>query len=377
MTVARGSFSVFRLAIAAAHGMKHPATEYRKRNTNKRLSMSDESHHEKELGGKLLSSVSRSFYLTLKALPRELREPISLAYLLARTADTMADTAEVPPSVRLDCLSRFAVIIQSDATDGVQDLARTLAADFSPHQKDAAEAVLMQRMPDAIAWLHAMSGARLTAIRDVLRPIIHGQQLDIQRFPGEGSFHSLHTAAELNEYTYLVAGCVGEFWTKLCFTELPSAFAPGVTLEQASAWGIAFGKGLQLVNILRDLGKDARLGRCYLPDEEWSLRGIRLDQVQANPVVLRPEWQAWLQRCERYLREALTYVQNLQHGKLRYATALPLLLAVKTVCQLRRASDADLLAGVKISRMDVAKVLLEATLHNSPAGLTKLFEKWA
>ena len=341
--------------------------------------MSDESHHEKELGGKLLSSVSRSFYLTLKALPRELREPISLAYLLARTADTMADTAEVPAATRMDCLSRFDTIIQSAANEdeAVQELARTLAADFSPHQKDAAEAVLMQRMPDAIAWLRTMEGARLTAIRDVLKPIIHGQQLDIQRFPGEGSFHSLHTAQELDEYTYLVAGCVGEFWTKLCFTELPAAFAPGVTLEQASAWGIAFGKGLQLVNILRDLGKDARLGRCYLPDEEWLPRGISLAQVEINPAVLRPEWQAWLQRCDRHLREALTYVQNLRHGKLRYATALPLLLAVKTAAQLRTASDAELIAGVKISRMDVAKVLFEATLHNSPEGLTRLFEKWA
>ena len=54
--------------------------------------MSDETHHERELGGQLLAAVSRSFYLTLKALPKELREPISLAYLLARTADTIADT---------------------------------------------------------------------------------------------------------------------------------------------------------------------------------------------------------------------------------------------------------------------------------------------
>ncbi len=341
--------------------------------------MSDESHHEKELGGKLLSSVSRSFYLTLKALPRELREPISLAYLLARTADTMADTAEVPSAIRMDCLSQFDAIIQSDASDenAVQSLARMLATDFSPHQKDAAEATLMQRVQDAIAWLRTMDGARLRAIRDVLQPIIHGQQLDIQRFPGEGSLHSLHTAQELDEYTYLVAGCVGEFWTKLCFSELPDAFTPGVTLEQASAWGIAFGKGLQLVNILRDLGKDACLGRCYLPEEEWLPLGISLDQVQANPAVLRPVWTAWLHRCESLLGEAMLYVQNVQHGKLRYATALPLLLAVKTVAQLRTASDADLVAGVKISRMDVAKVLLDATLHNSPAGLTKLFGKWS
>lgn len=338
--------------------------------------MSDESHHEKELGGKLLASVSRSFYLTLKALPRELREPISLAYLLARTADTMADTAEVPATVRMDCLARFDAIIQSLDDAAVAGLSATLATDFAPHQTDAAEAVLMWRVKDAVAWLQTMSGARLLAIRDVLKPIIHGQQLDIQRFPGNGGLQSLKTAAELEEYTYLVAGCVGEFWTRLCFSELPEAFEPRVTVDQACAWGIAFGKGLQLVNILRDLGKDARLGRCYLPEEEWQPLGITLEQIRGNPAVLRNVWQAWLPRCEARLREGLSYVQNVRHAKLRYATALPLLLAVKTVAQMRHASDAGLLAGVKVSRMDVAKVLLETTLHNTPAGLTKLFEKW-
>ena len=289
----------------------------------------------------------------------------------------MADTGEVPAETRMECLSQFAAIIQSDHRDddAVRRLGAVLAADFSPHQEDAAEAVLMQRVHDAIAWLHTMDGARLAAIRDVLKPIIHGQQLDIQRFPGDG-LRSLQTAQELDDYTYLVAGCVGEFWTKLCFSEMPGAFKPGVTLEQASAWGIAFGKGLQLVNILRDLGKDARLGRCYLPQDEWQSLGMLLAHIEASPVVLRPVWTIWLHRCEMHLRDALLYVQNLDHAKLRYATALPLLLAVKTAAHLRKASDAELLAGVKVSRMDVAKVLLEATLHNSPEGLTRLFSKW-
>jgi len=39
----------------------------------------------------VLKGVSRSFYLTLRVLPKKLREPIGLAYLLARTADTLTD----------------------------------------------------------------------------------------------------------------------------------------------------------------------------------------------------------------------------------------------------------------------------------------------
>ena len=92
--------------------------------------MSDESHHERELGGQLLASVSRSFYLTLKALPRELREPISLAYLLARTADTIADTASVPAQVRIECLNDFESLVQSSNDEVKARLSSRIATDF-------------------------------------------------------------------------------------------------------------------------------------------------------------------------------------------------------------------------------------------------------
>jgi farnesyl-diphosphate farnesyltransferase len=337
--------------------------------------MSEESHHEKELGGKLLASVSRSFYLTLKALPRELREPISLAYLLARTADTIADTAQVPARIRLDCLRQFNTMVQVPVRDreAEQALAVVLAADFCPHQTDPAEATLMRRFQDGLAWLHTMQGAALENIRAVLHTIIHGQQLDIERFPADGQLRSLQMASELDEYTYLVAGCVGEFWTKLCFSELDHAFIDGVTPEQASAWGIGFGKGLQLVNILRDLGKDARLGRCYLPEEAWRPLGLTLAQIQANPACLRPVWTEWLKPCEEYLRDGLRYVQKVQHGKLRYATALPLLLGARTVAKLKQARDADLLAGVKVTRLEVAGILAKTTWDHTPEGLERQF----
>ena len=50
----------------------------------------------RDLGGPLLASVSRSFYLTIRILPAKLRGPIGLAYLLARASDTIADSAHDP-----------------------------------------------------------------------------------------------------------------------------------------------------------------------------------------------------------------------------------------------------------------------------------------
>ena len=103
------------LAEIACSSIQHPASSNQ---------MSDETHHERELGGQLLAAVSRSFYLTLKALPKELREPISLAYLLARTADTIADTASVSAEVRLDCLEHYRALVRGDSA--VESLATTL-----------------------------------------------------------------------------------------------------------------------------------------------------------------------------------------------------------------------------------------------------------
>src|ERR1051326_7222356 len=55
----------------------------------------------------LLRATSRSFYLTLRVLPRPVRPQISLAYLLARTSDTIADTQVLSLEQRLDALRRF------------------------------------------------------------------------------------------------------------------------------------------------------------------------------------------------------------------------------------------------------------------------------
>lgn len=342
------------------------------------MSLEDESVHEKELGGKLLASVSRSFYLTLKALPKELREPISLAYLLARTADTMADTAEVPETVRRECLLTFDKLIREPNTAGEKALSAKLQKDFAPHQFDAAEKRLMEVLSGSLAWLGTMGGAPRTAVLEVLERIIAGQVLDIERFPGDGRLRSLQTAAELDDYTWRVAGCVGEFWTRLCESELEGAFEKGVTTEEMVADGIAMGKALQLVNILRDVGKDMALGRCYFPEEMWRAAGLQdADALIGRSQMLRPVWEHWAGVCDGHLEKGLRYVCRLQHGKLRYATALPLMLALGTLKKLRAASWSELLAGVKVSRLDVARLLSETLITSrSASALRSQAQRW-
>lgn len=321
--------------------------------------MSDETHHERELGGQLLAAVSRSFYLTLKALPKELREPISLAYLLARTADTIADTASVSEAVRIDCLEQYRALVK-DGGEG-EKLAQRLREQFCPKQTDEAERRLMEKFADGIAWLRTMAPRPLAAIQSVLEHIIDGQMLDIRRFPSDGKLRRLTNDTELDDYTWLVAGCVGEFWTQLCASELPASLDPAVTTAQMQAWGARMGKGLQLINILRDIGEDTRDGRCYLPCE---------------PYQLQAEWRRWLQTCVEHLEGGLSYVKHVAHGKLRYATALPLLLGIQTVAKMRAATWEQVHKGVKISRFDVASILAQAMIAcRSPEALERLYRK--
>jgi len=331
-----------------------------------------------ELGGKLLEGVSRSFYLTLKALPQGLREPLSLAYLLARAADTLADTERIPEALKTECLREFDRLLQSEARDasGEAALCARLRRDFMPLQTDKNEAHLLERLHEALEALRKFPLHQFANIRSVLAPIVRGQMLDIERFPADGQLRALNKTADLDEYTWLVAGCVGKFWTKLCAEDLKDEFSSDVTTAQMIEWGTRFGKGLQLVNILRDIGKDLALGRCYFPSEELEAHGINVASVHREPSLLRPLLPKWQNLCREHLACGVDYIEAVQHKRLRFATSLPLLLGIRTLNQIESATWPERIAGVKISRADVGKVMFEAGIAVlRRGGIRRLAEK--
>src|SRR5438067_10976924 len=75
-----------------------------------------------DLRGSILASVSRSFYLSIRLLPKKLRDPVSLGYLLARASDTIADTTELPTELRTEKLRLLARAIQGESlADAIVD----------------------------------------------------------------------------------------------------------------------------------------------------------------------------------------------------------------------------------------------------------------
>ncbi len=240
---------------------------------------------------KLLKKVSRSFYLTLRMLPSEVRESISLAYLLARMSDTEADGAETPGEREL--LSRREEIL-----------------------------TLLSQSPDR------------QCITEVWQTIREGQDFDKMRFHPKGS--PPLSFEELDRYTYLVAGSVGEFWTSLCANKL-SSFS-SLPQDQMSDLGIRFGKGLQLVNILRDRAKDARAGRIYVTQE----------QIPAT-----------LAAAAANLNSAEVYCRAIRPRSLRAACRLPVILARETLALIEREPLAQ---RVKVPRWRVWISLLRALI---------------
>jgi farnesyl-diphosphate farnesyltransferase len=305
----------------------------------------------------ILKSVSRSFYLTIKLLPRPLREPVSLAYLLARATDTIADTATIPATTRLTTLHDFARVIAGELDfNAVTESLR----DFAALQSDPHERTLIEQVRRCIDGLAKLDPVDRDDLRTVLKTIVRGQELDLERFGDLRGATSLRSAAELDEYIYLVAGCVGDFWTKLGFRHLPS-FATSSPNEMAKL-GIEYGKGLQLINVLRDRDADLQNGRSYLPAEE--LAAASEEEVFAR----------WLDRAQKGISAGIDYCSALMNWRVRFATALPALIGASTIALMRRMGPTA--EKIKVPRNEVRRILVAGALAtNSPLALRALFQR--
>src|SRR5205085_10547071 len=143
-----------------------------------------------------LRAVSGSFYASLRILPASIRPPISLAYLLARTANTIADTQLIALEERLAALQQLRERIEGSrpAPLDVGELLR--------HQGSPVERLLLENFEPSLSRLDGFSTADMKLIREVLTSLIGGQELDLRRFAGASPerIKSLQTDAELDDY---------------------------------------------------------------------------------------------------------------------------------------------------------------------------------
>jgi len=284
----------------------------------------------------LLKSVSRSFYLSLRFLPEAVRAPLGLAYMLARASDTLADASTAPLAARLDALDAFRGTLEFTASSSQW---RTLAEQCSNLPcEHAGEARLLAKIEPLLRAYHGLDAALRSELHTVLDTIIAGQRGDLVRFgyASENAPQALLTAEDTVAYTYAVAGCVGEFWTRVCALRLRDFAAQPVA--ELVELGRHFGQGLQLVNILRDLPADLRAGRCYLPAEELSAAGLSVEDLLRHPERGWGVFERWLAQAEAWLDAGTVYVKGIRGARLRFSVALPRRLGEKTLALLKHRS---------------------------------------
>lgn len=314
--------------------------------------------------GELLRRVSRAFYFTLRILPSGLRPPVGLAYLMARAADTIADTPVISLDARLEHLVLFRSLFRGEPDPaGIQTIQKALL-ETSPHPGERA---LLENIDRCFAMLAGLPEGDRDKIAGVVETLTSGMERDLRRFPGQDAsdLHHLDTAEELDEYTYLVAGCVGPFWTRMAHAHLPSLSSWDVA--KYSDIGIRFGKALQLTNILRDIPRDLRIGRCYLPASELADSGLKPAELldPANSSRVRPVLLHWLDTALSHYQAAWEYTMSIpkREGRLRLACIWPIWIGLETLAILRNNENfLDPEEVIKISRRRVRSILVSSVL---------------
>jgi phytoene synthase len=189
----------------------------------------------------LLRDGSRTFLAASRLLPRRVRDPACVLYAFCRQADDAVDL-DASPRAGLDRLR--------------ERLHALYRGTPRPWPADRALAAVV---------------ARFDIPRSLFDALFEG-------FAWDADGRRYDTLDELMDYAARVAGTVGAMMALLMGARSPQALA------RATDLGVA----MQLSNIARDVGEDARNGRVYLPLQWLREAGIEPDALLARPAFSAP-----------------------------------------------------------------------------------------
>lgn len=260
----------------------------------------------------VLKQTSRTFYIPISILPAGLLEAVASAYLCMRAIDEVEDHPDLDNFIKAKILRQMSLNLQSGTE-------HTTLEDFS-QGLTAYRGIL----PDVTLRLGEWA---LLAPETIAPRIWDATAAMADRMANWSTTNwEIETEADLDQYTFSVAGAVGLLLSDLW------AWHDGTQTNRMEA--IGFGRGLQAVNIVRNYREDLQRGVSFFP-KGWSVADMH-------------------QYARRNLQLADQYTKSLPNGPALKFCKIPLTLAYGTLEVLALGKD-------KLSRSDVMALVNQAT----------------
>ncbi|ASV66441.1 phytoene/squalene synthase family protein [Cytobacillus sp. FSL W7-1323] len=203
------------------------------------------TNHDQQLHNDVIETLretSRTFFIPISLLVTELRETVASAYLCMRAIDEIEDHPDLEPALKSKLLHNIGDVLQS-----AQYNKETFIKMFKPFENELPEVTL--RLYDWISFCPDEIRVKVVESTAIMASGM-GDWVDKD--------WQIQSEADLDQYTYTVAGLVGVMLTDIW------KWYDGT--EADKELGIGFGRGLQAVNILRNYKEDAERGVSFFPD---------------------------------------------------------------------------------------------------------------
>ncbi len=260
---------------------------------------------------RVLKETSRTFFIPIVRLPVKLQEAIGAAYLCMRAIDEIEDHPTLDNQIKASILHGLSLALQAQLASDDPANGSLLEAVFLPNRKFLPEVTL--RINE---WLSYVPQGIAPRVWDASIAMA-----DRMAYWAENNW-LIQTEADLNSYTFSVAGAVGllicDIWT----------WFDGSQIDRLAA--IRLGRGLQSVNILRNREEDTQRGVNFFPSE-W----------------VEKQMFAY---ARKNLEQAKTGIARISQESFSYMVAIPLALAEATLKALENGQS-------KLTRSQVMQIV--------------------